>query len=234
MTTPSGEARLTSVVMPVHNQADHIESVVQSHLDALTPLQRPFEFVLVTNNCTDDSPAICSGLAARDGRVKHLDIPEGGWGRAVRHGLGAAEGDVIGYTNTARTTPEMLVLAVLYASVYPGAVLKANRRIRDSLFRRFGSVLYNLECRALFDLAVWDVNGTPKLFPRAFEKLLELSRDDDLIDLEFAAICREAGYPVIELPILATVRYGGSSTTNVRSALRLYVGAVRLRRERRR
>ena len=31
--------------------------------------------------------------------------------------------------------------------------MQANRRVRDSLFRRLGSVIYNLEVRALFDLA---------------------------------------------------------------------------------
>ena len=64
-------------------------------------------------------------------------------------------------------------------------MLKANRTIRDSFQRRVGSLLFNLECRALFDLPTMDVNGTPKVFPRAFAKLLELARDDDLIDVEF-------------------------------------------------
>ena len=45
--------------------------------------------------------------------------------------------------------------------------MKANRKIRDNWRRRLGSLLYNLECRALFDLANWDINGTPKVFPRA-------------------------------------------------------------------
>ena len=91
--------------------------------------------------------------------------------------------------------------------------------------RRIGSLLYNIECRALFDLSVWDINGTPKIFPASFAKLRALSRDDDLLDCEFNVACRTNGYPTIEVPILATERHGGRSTTNLASAMRMYVGA---------
>jgi hypothetical protein len=117
-----------------------------------------------------------------------------------------------------------------YALAYPDAVLKANRRIRASFQRRLGSLLYNLECRMLFDLPIWDINGTPKVFPRSFGRLLELQADDDLIDAEFAVACKQEDYPVIEVPILATTRHGGRSTTNYRSAVHMYVGAYKMHR----
>ena len=224
-------ARLSSVVLPVYNQGDHIEGVVLSYVEALAALPMPFEVVLVTNACIDDSAAVCSRLAESMHVVSHVDLEEGGWGRAVKAGLAAAKGDVLCFTNSARTTPEFLVVMLLYAGVYPEVVLKANRRVRDNWIRRLGSLLYNLECRALFDLSVWDINGTPKVFPRTFERLLELRRNDDLIDVEFNVVCRRASYPVVEIPILATVRHGGRATTNLRSAARLYWGALRLRRE---
>jgi hypothetical protein len=159
---------------------------------------------------------------------------EGGGGRAVRAGLAEARGELVCYTNSARTAPEMLTLCLVYAMAYPGVVVKANRRLRESWRRRLGSLLYNLECRALFDIAVWDVNGTPKVFPRRYEQLLALEREDDLIDAEFNWICKREGYPIVEVPILGTPRLGGKSTTNVRSALRMYVGAWKLSREARR
>jgi hypothetical protein len=119
---------------------------------------------------------------------------------------------------------------VLYAAAFPDTVVKANRKIRESARRRLGSLLYNLECRMLFDLAFWDINGTPKIFPRGFEQLLSLKREDDLIDLEFVATCRRVGYPMIEVPILSARRHGGRSTTGYGTAIRLYIGAWRLRR----
>ncbi len=88
--------------------------------------------------------------------------------------------------------------------------------------------LYNLECRMLFDSPVWDINGTPKIFPRQFKPLLEFSREDDLIDAEFIALCRKYDYPILEVPVLSTKRHSGKSTTNYNSALKMYIGAYLL------
>lgn len=234
MTSPvTASTGLTSIVLPVHNQEAHIREVVEAYVAALESAEFDFELLLVTNACRDRSPQVCAALATADERIRHLPSDAAGWGAAVRRGLVAAEGSHLCYTNSARTTPEILTLLLLYAKAYPEVIVKANRRIRDSRRRRLGSLLYNLECRALFDLSVWDINGTPKVFPRTFDRLLELTRDDDLIDAEFAAVCREEGYPLVEVPILATVRYGGKSTTGVGSAVRMYLGAFALWRERR-
>ena len=225
-------ARTTSIVLPVHNQGGHIEHIVRGYLKALANHDSPYEIILVPNGSADDSLEACSRLAEGEDGVRVVEVARAGWGRAVKAGLRAARGDVLCYTNSARTTAEILTLMLLYSVVYPHVVLKASRRIRDNWRRRLGSVLYNLECRALFDLSTWDVNGTPKIFPRHFDKLLHLTRDDDLIDAEFAAVCRREGYPLIEVPVLATVRHGGKSTTNYRAAVRMYWGAYALARKR--
>lgn len=224
---------VASIVLPVKNQADHLEGVVSGYLDALERLPGKRELVLVANACTDATADVGSRLARERPEVRLVELEQGGWGRAVRAGLAEATGDILCFANSARTTPEMLNLMLLYAKAYPQVVLKANRTIRDSFQRRLGSLLYNLECRALFDVPTMDVNGTPKVFPRSFAKLLELERDDDLVDLEFMLVCRTEGYPLIEVPILATERHGGESTTTYRSAGQMYWRAWRLARERR-
>lgn len=220
--------QLISIILPVCNQADHIEAIISEYEKSLARVQSPYEIILVLNNCRDNSSEICGNLAKRNQKIKVVETSSGGWGLAVRLGLKEASGDIICYTNSARTSPEHLVLHVLYAIAFPSVVIKANRKIRDNWRRRLGSLIYNLECRALFDLPTWDINGTPKVFPRSFGKLLELTRDDDLIDAEFNWICRRENYPVIEVPVLTTKRHGGKSTTNYGSAVKMYWGAYEL------
>jgi glycosyltransferase involved in cell wall biosynthesis len=220
--------RLVSIVLPVHNQADHIRGIVEEYLEPLERVGHPYEIVLVPNACRDESPRVCQELAAAIPSVRTVPSELGGWGRAVRLGLAEARGEILCYTNSARTAPQDLSLMLLYAMAYPGVVVKANRKIREHWSRRLGSLLYNMECRALFDLSNWDVNGTPKVFPRAFAKLLALTRDDDLIDAEFSLVCRREGYPMVEVPIFSHRRHGGKSTTNLRSAFRMYWGAYQL------
>ena len=220
----------TSVILPVHNQGGHIRAVVTDYIAVLGRLGGRHELILVTNGCTDESVEICASLTAEHEVVELINLSQPGWGRAVKVGLRHATGEVLCYTNSARTTAPMLALMLSYSVAYPEVVLKANRRVRDNWRRRLGSLIYNLECRALFDMPAWDINGTPKVFPRRFDRLLELRRDDDLIDVEFNWTCHREGYPLLEVPMLATTRLGGRSTTNWRSAARMYWGAYRLRR----
>jgi glycosyltransferase involved in cell wall biosynthesis len=218
-------------VLPVHNQADHLEALVHDYREVLGRLPMDHEIVLVPNACRDQTPEICRRMAADDQAIRVVELADGGWGRAVRTGLASATGDVLCYTNSARTSSQMLSLTLLYASSYPDVVVKAQRRIRDNWRRQAGSLIYNLECRMLFGLASWDINGTPKAFPREFAKLLELESNDDLIDAEFVITCQREGYPIVEVPSTITVRRSGKSTTNYSSALHMYKGAYRLRRQ---
>lgn len=226
----TGES-LVSVVLPAHNQADHIGDVVREYAAALSRMPLRHEIVLVPNGSTDETDAVCAALAAELPTVRSEPSPQGGWGHAVRHGLSQAKGDLLCYTNSARTAAVELTLTILYAAMHPGTVVKANRKIRDHWSRRLGSLLYNLECRALFDLSIWDVNGTPKVFPRTCTRLLQLKREDDLIDAEFVWVCRDAEYPMLEVPVFSSRRFGGKSTTTLRSAARMYLGAWNMKRE---
>jgi hypothetical protein len=180
------------------------------------------------NASSDGSADACR--AARVPGVRVVERAEKGWGGAVRAGLDVATGDILCFTNSARTTGSDLRTAVALALLNEGVAVKAVRRTRDRFVRRAGSVLYNMEARALFGLASWDLNGTPKVFPRSFSALLALREDGDLLDLEWLIACQRAGYPIIEFPVRSVDRHGGRSTTGVSSAVRMYLGAVRLRR----
>ena len=117
----------------------------------------------------------------------------------------------------------------MLAFANPGMVIKANRKLRYPIQRKLGSVLYNFECRVLFDLPVWDVNGTPKAFHRDTRDKLNLQENGDLIDLEFVVKCERLGLQILEVPIVSMTRHGGESTTNYSSAFKMYWGALMMR-----
>jgi glycosyltransferase involved in cell wall biosynthesis len=225
---------LVSIVLPIHNQADHLRAVVDEFVPALDRLPVPHEMLLVVNGSRDASIDIARDLERIWPSVRAVESTQGGWGHAVRLGLAEAKGDLVCYTNCARTSAEDLTLVLLYAMAYPGVVIKVNRRVREQLYRRVGSLLFNLECRAMFELSCWDVNGTPKVFPRSCRELFALTRPDDLLDLEFNIICGIERYRMLEVPILSTKRRGGRSTTTWLSAIKLYWGAYQLWRSRQR
>jgi glycosyltransferase involved in cell wall biosynthesis len=219
---------LISIILPVYNQSGHIGAVVQEYETALKNFEDNHETILVVNGCRDQSLSACRALADRYTSVKVLESRPGGWGLAVNLGLRKARGDLLCYTNSARTSAQDLVRFLRLARNHTNTVVKANRKMRDGWWRRFGSLLYNLECKMLFDLAYRDINGTPKIFPRTFDKLLTLQRNDDLLDIEFHVVCHRQQYPVLEIPIFSCRRNGGKSTTTIHSALKMYWGAYRL------
>ena len=197
----------------------------------LQKLGEEFELILVVNGGRDGTlDAARRAAAEHPGQVRAV-TSKSGWGNAVIRGLENAHGDILCYTNSARTKSEDLVMALRYGAVNDKAVVKASRKARDVLLRRAGSVLYNFEARMLFGLAIWDVNGTPKVFHRQLLSKLGLTEKGDLIDLELAINCKQNGIPVVEIPVYDTKRHSGKATTNLRSALRMYIKPLLMKRQ---
>jgi hypothetical protein len=225
------DADLVSLVLPCRNQADHIGAVLPRYLGPLETLGLPFELVVVPNASTDATEAVVREFAARDPRVRVAVNPGGGWGLSVLTGLAAARGDVLAYTNTARTDPATVPRFVRLQRD-EGGLVKARREARHAPLREAGSLLYNLEARLCFGLRSADVNGTPKVFPRALYESARLKEPGDLLDLELMVAAHRSGVAVVEVPVRGFSRHGGKSSTNLRSAWRMYRGALRLRFDR--
>src|SRR5438045_8299507 len=112
-------ATLVSIILPIFNEAAYARQIVEDYEHALARLPVPHEMILVTNGCWDDSPAICQQLAEQHDTISTIDSKRGAWGLAVKLGLAQARGDLICYTNLARTAAGDLVLLLLYALAYP-------------------------------------------------------------------------------------------------------------------
>lgn len=220
--------QLLSVILPCRNQADHIGSVLEGYLDSLSAGTLPFELVVVPNACTDKTVEVVGSLASRDKRIRVIENPKGGWGLSVRVGLQSAAGDLLCYTNTARTDPASLPAFVQQCIDQGPCLVKASRKKRAAPLREFGSMLYNLEALLIHGVKVHDVNGTPKVFSRDLYIAIPLASDGDLLDLELMAKAARLGTRVIEIPTFGFSRHGGRSSTNLKSAWRMYAGALTL------
>ena len=91
-----------SVVLPVHNQADHIAASCAAISAALERIGLTHELVLAATASRDETPAVCESLAAHDPQVRVV-LDAGRLGACGQAGLRAARGDLLCYTNSART-----------------------------------------------------------------------------------------------------------------------------------
>jgi glycosyltransferase involved in cell wall biosynthesis len=219
---------LISVVLPCRNQADHIARILPQYAVAFERAGMSFELVVVPNASSDATEEQVCALAAVDARIHCVPNPAGGWGRSVRIGLEAARGDVLVYTNTARTDAATVPSFVQRHLEQPLTLVKAARRQRNAWLRELGSWLYNLEARMLFGIRCGDVNGTPKVLSRSLYDRLVLVEDGDLLDLELIAQATGLGTAIVDIPTVGFMRHGGKSSTTFSSAWRMYSGALRL------
>lgn len=220
-----------SVILPIYNQESQIEYLFDVYKKQLEELGETWELLFVVNGSRDRSFDKAQEVAGQHPNVKIFNLEKGGWGRAVKFGLEQAKGEYLCYTNSARTLPDQLILVLKYARANADVVLKTTRVVRDNWKRKFGSMLYNYENRLLLGTQLWDVNGTPKVIPSKFMDGLNLKEDGDMIDAEIMTKIHRKNIPIVEVLIISNQRIGGKSTTKLKSAIKMYLGVFRLRRE---
>lgn len=218
-----------SIILPIHNQENHLEDIVNSYSASLKKVKNDWELLLVVNGSDDKSNKKAMELSAKFANITAYNLKEKGWGRAIKFGISKARGGYICYTNSARTNVDDLVKIIKYALINKDALVKATRIVRDGWLRKLGSILFNLEGRLLLKIPVWDINGTPKAFPKKILKKIELTSDNDLIDAELMAKCLKHSIPVIEIPVYFNKRISGKSTTNLISAFKMYMGLLQIK-----
>lgn len=210
-----------SVILPVHNQADHIVEVLQKYYAVFK--KRNWEIILVPNGCRDNSAAVCRKVAAKRANTRVAEIRQGGWGIAVRTGLRKARGRFLCYSNSARTNPQTIVDLFQHFKRNPQSLTKVKRSLRGNWIRQCGSWIYNIECRWILGIPSWDTNGTPKIFAASWLPRLSLAADGDFVDSEVMVQFHRLGVPFQEVPLQGWARHGGKSLTNFKSAFRLYL-----------
>lgn len=82
-----------SVVMPVRNEADHLDAAVAAILRQDYP--RPLEVVLAIGPSEDGTEDIAERIAAADERVLLVANPAGGTAAGLNAAIGASSGDVV-------------------------------------------------------------------------------------------------------------------------------------------
>lgn len=79
--TTGGLGPRVSVLMPVYNSAPYVAEAIDS---VLAQTYRDFEFVIVDDGSTDDSPRILRDYAAQDSRIRVITQRNGGIGAAMK------------------------------------------------------------------------------------------------------------------------------------------------------
>jgi len=195
---------MLSIVIPAHNEADHINGL----LDAFSAFSG-LELIVVEDASTDGTQNIVQEFAARSNNIVLSSCDTlTGKGAAVKRGLALANGDILGFIDGDGSIHPKDLMRVA-AAINDGADLEVGSRgLRDSvivhpqpLSRRVSGSIYSLLARTLLDTHIRDFQCGCKVFRREMWDSLTITCDGFAFDSELIAKAHKKGFVIIEVPI---------------------------------
>ena len=200
-----------SVVLPVYNEAQVLDPTLTTLIPFLEGLGRSFEVLCVDDGSRDGSGEILAAWAAREPRVRVETLAENrGKGAAVRHGVLAAEGELILFMDADLSTPLAETPGFVGALDSGYDVAIGNRRAPGSDIRRHQPWLretlgkgFTVLTRSLLAPGVHDFTCGFKCFRREAARSIfaRSTLDGWAFDAELVVIAQELGLKLVQLPV---------------------------------
>ncbi len=231
------------LILPTYNEADNLENMVRSALPRLAEAAPEHRILVVDDNSPDGTGDIADRLAAELQEVEVLHRPgKQGLGRAYLAGFARAlEGGAdlmlemdCDFSHDPADLPRLIHAAddadlVLGSRYVPGGGVERWGLVRRAL-SRWGS----LYAQILLGLPLRDLTGGFKCFRRQVLERLDLdgiAADGYGFQIEVTYRAVQAGFRVVEVPIVFRDRRVGQSKMSARIALEAVwkVPALRVR-----
>ncbi len=201
-----------SLVIPIYNQEKFIKPTTRAYVNAFekSPLVRSFEIILVSNNCTDNTPHVCARLAKKYAKIKHFDYPlkilKGG---AVIRGFQHARFPFLGFTDVdMATAPEEFLKLISPLSDEKVGASIASRQMPDSVLfppqpfiRRILGMLFAIVREGLFGLGINDSQCGAKIFRKELIEPMKLTHNGFTFDVELLYRVKKKGFVIREIGI---------------------------------
>ena len=214
-----GVAGLLSVVIPAHNEEDHIPATVRALHAALAAAAIDHEILVVNDNSRDATEDVLKGLSLEIPAVRYINnAPPNGFGFAVRAGLSAFRGDAVAIVMAdGSDAPADLVaywrrLQEGYDCAFGSRFVRGARTTDYPLPKLLMNRLANFFIRTLFWMSYNDVTNAFKLYRRSVIAGVQplLAYHFNLtVELPLKAVVRGHSYAIT--PISWTNRTAGES-----------------------
>ena len=200
--------QLISVVMPAHDEAAFIGSAVREVAEGMRS-RGPFEIVVVENGSSDDTAEVAKALAQDIPELRVLSLGAPDYGKALRMGLLAAEGEITAFFDVDYFDLGFLDRAVSLIEAPDGpAVVVGSKRGEGALDtrpwpRRMVTLVFSTILKVGFGLSVSDTHGMKVLRRQPLVPLAEKCRfGTDLFDTELILRAERAGLKSGEVPVI--------------------------------
>jgi glycosyltransferase involved in cell wall biosynthesis len=141
-----------SVVVPIYGVEKYLNQCVDSIINQTL---NDIEIILVDDGSKDKCPQIVDEYAAKDSRVVAIHQPNGGYGRAVNHGIEVATGEYIGIIES-----DDWIEPTMYEKLYASAK-QYNTDITKGEFYAYNSQATDGQCDKLWKSRHQDLDDAP-------------------------------------------------------------------------
>ena len=210
-----------SIVIPVYNEEENVEPLIEEINLAVRPLGNHYEIVVVDDGSRDATFSVLAGLREREPRLRVVRLKRNfGQTAAIAAGLAYAEGDIVVLMDgDAQNDPKDI--PALLGELKKGNDLvcgwRSNRQ--DPFFsRRLPSMIANLLISWTTQVKTHDYGCTLKAMRRDVAKNLKLYGE---MHRFIPAIAYERGARVTELKVNHRPRLRGSSKYGIARTLRV-------------
>jgi glycosyltransferase involved in cell wall biosynthesis len=223
-----------TLIIPVYNDRQALESAVPLSISALEPVTSSFELIVAEDGSSDGSPELVGEFEAADRRVRllHSDTRQGR-GKALSRAVREAKGSIVCYYDVDLAT-DLSHLGELIGSIREGydiatgSRLLGGSRITRSGNRELASRGYNFLVRAILGSTLRDHQCGFKAFRR--ERLCDLLpkvRDTHWFwDTEVLVRGQKSGLRIREFPV--HWREGRGTTVRRNDVIRMGTAILRL------
>lgn len=101
---------IVSIIVPIYNVEAYLRQCIDS---ILSQSLRQIEVILIDDGSPDGCPALVDEYATKDSRIVAVHQPNGGYGKAVNHGISLACGKYIGIVE-----PDDFIEVDMYAELF--------------------------------------------------------------------------------------------------------------------
>ena len=215
-----GDAPILSVVIPVFNEKDSLETLHRRLSDTLSSVGCSYEVIYVDDGSTDSSGAVLRDLHQRDPRVAVIRFNRNyGQHAAVMAGFERARGEIIVTLDADLQNPPEEIPKLL-AKLNEGYDVVGGWREgrRDPVFRRFLSLLVNQVTSLLVGVRMKDYGCMLRAYRRAIvERICECQEASSFIPALANAFAESA----TEIPVSHSARRSGRSRYTLFRLMRL-------------
>ena len=206
-----------SIVIPVYNEEENLEILMEELTAVLNETHRSYEVILVDDGSTDKSFQIMEKMAGRDRRVTVIRFKRNaGQSAAFDAGFRLAKGEiVVTLDSDLQNDPRDIPLLLEKMGEYDMVCGVRTRRI-DSWIRLASSKIANYVRNTLSDEEVTDTGCSLKAYRGEFLKRLKLFNG---VHRFFPTLMKMEGARVTEIPVHHRPRKFGKSKYNIRNRL---------------